>query len=484
MNKQTKWRNFALICGALRIAAASSEAAEAPAKDRPNIMVVISDDQSWPHAGAYGNPCVKTPAFDRIAREGVLFSHAFCASPSCTPSRAAILTGQDVWRLREGANLFGTLPQEFEVYPDLLEAVGYAVGYTKKGWSPGSEQAGGRKRNPAGSWYETFEQFIEKVPASAPFCFWYGSFEPHRPYKEGSGKEAGKKLEDVVVPGFLPDVPEIRSDFLDYYHEIDMFDKQLGEVIDLLEKRGQLDNTLILVTSDNGMPFPRAKTNLYDAGTRIPLAIRWGRKIRGGRKVDDFVNLTDVAPTVLEAAGVEIPAGMTGRSLMPLLTSKASGQIDPTRDHVVLGRERHGWNREPNIGYPMRAIRTKDYLYIRNFKPERQPGCDHDPGPSMTYLLENRNREPVQRFFKLFFEPRPEEELYLLAKDPYQMNNVVSDPSMAEIKKELRDLLETHLKQTGDPRMSGQGDAFDRYPYYGPPTGNSKILEMIPALDP
>lgn len=448
---------------------------------RPNILFVISDDQSWPHAGAYGAPCVKTPAFDRVAMEGVLFTHAFCASPSCTPSRAAILTGQDVWRLQEGANLMGTLSREFAVYPDLLEAAGYAVGYTGKGWAPGNYQPGRRKRNPAGPRYKSFGQFIAKLPESVPFCFWYGSSEPHRPYRKGSGKARGKDAEDVVVPGFLPDVPEVRSDILDYYAEIEQFDGQLGALIALLEKSNRLDNTLVIVTSDNGMPFPRGKSTLYDAGVRMPLAIRWGHKVQGSRKVDDFVNLTDIAPTVLEAAGVDIPSSMTGRSLMPILTSSLSGQVDPKRDHVVVARERHGWNREPNVGYPMRAIRTRLYLYIRNYQPDRRPGFDIDRGPSLEYLLKNRTREPTRRFFHLFFEPRPAEELYLVDKDPHQVNNVASDPAFAEITKDLRDRMESRLKQTGDPRMSDNGDVFDKYTYYGKPTGHSEILQTIPA---
>ena len=469
-------RGFLRTLGLGAAAVALRQAPAAPTATRkPNILLVVSDDQSWPHAGVYGDRVVQTPAFDRIAEEGVLFSHAFCSAPSCTPSRAAMLTGQDIWRLEEGANLCGTLPSKFAVYPDLVEAAGYAVGYTGKGWSPG--KLGGRKRNPAGPRFGSFEAFMKQVPAGKPFSFWYGSFEPHRPYKKGSGMAAGKSQEDVVVPAFLPDVPEVRSDLLDYYQEIERFDQQLAGLVACLEKEGRLDDTLIVVTSDNGMPFPRGKTTLYDAGTRMPLAIRWGSKIQGGRKVGDFVTLTDLAPTFLEAAGLNIPAEMTSRSLMPLLTSTASGQIDAKRDSVIVGRERHGWNREPNVGYPCRAIRTKEYLYIRNFKPDRQPGFDTDPGPSLEYMLKHRDEERMRRLFALWFEPRPAEELYNVGTDPDQMNNVEADPKYAAVKARLRNTLDAYLKQTGDPRVSGRGEVFDSYRYYGRPTGNSTLLD-------
>ena len=160
---------------------------------RPNILLAISDDQSWLHAGAYGDPVVQTPAFDRIAREGVLLTHAFCAAPTCGPSRSAILTGQPIWRLEEGGNIHSTLPSKFEVYTELLEEAGYVVGYTRKGWSPGRLEPGGRTRNPAGKRFDEFDTFLRRVPAGQPFCFWLGSFDPHRPYKLGSGRAAGKR---------------------------------------------------------------------------------------------------------------------------------------------------------------------------------------------------------------------------------------------------------------------------------------------------
>ena len=207
-----------------RPSAAAGKAAGAPR--RPNVLVAIADDWSFPHAGVYGDTTVRTPNFDRIAREGVRFTHAFVAAPSCTPSRAALLTGQAVHRLEEGANLHGFLPKSYPVYPDLLEDAGYVVGYTGKGWGPGRFEPGGRDRNPAGPVFTGFDEFMQKREPGRPFCFWFGSQDPHRPYEPGTGAQAGMRPEGVRVPRFLPDTAEVRQDLLDYYFEVQRFDRE------------------------------------------------------------------------------------------------------------------------------------------------------------------------------------------------------------------------------------------------------------------
>src|SRR5438876_163421 len=224
----------------------------AHADPHPNILFCLADDWAWPHAGIYGDKVVKTPNFDRVAREGFLFTHAFSAAPSCTPSRAAILTGQAPHRLEEGANLHGFLPKKFTVYPDLLEQAGYDVGFTGKGWGPGNFQAGGGTRNPAGPSFKNFDEFIKKLPEGKPFCFWFGSHSPHRPYEKGAGLKSGMKIEDVLVPPYLPDTPEIRSDILDYYFEVERFDRDVGELLALLQATGRSSNTLVVISGDNG----------------------------------------------------------------------------------------------------------------------------------------------------------------------------------------------------------------------------------------
>jgi N-sulfoglucosamine sulfohydrolase len=388
-------------------------------------------------------------------------------------SRGAILTGQEFWRLEEGGNLWSTLPEKFEVFPDLLEKTGYRVGFTRKGWGPSRFEPGGRKRNPAGSSYGSFEEFFKTIPEAKPFYFWFGSQDPHRPYEKGSGLASGKQLSDARVPPFLPDTSEVRADILDYYFEIERFDREVGAMLKLLEGSGRLENTLVVITSDNGMPFPRGKANAYDYGARLPLAIRWPRKVKGGRVIEDFISFIDYAPTFLEAVGLRPTPAMTGRSFLGLLTSGRSGRIDSRRDQVFIGRERHAFCRKDNVGYPCRAIRTHRYLYIRNFEPDRWPAGDPerygdiDGGPTKTFMMEHRSDPNMIRFFQMALEKRPSEELYDLSKDPGQLNNVAALPEYAQAKKRLRADLERRMAETNDPRVAGKGDFWDRSPYYG-----------------
>ena len=453
---------------------------------RPNILLCISDDQSWKHAGAYGSRMVKTPAFDRIAREGVLFQRNFTSNPTCSPSRSSLLTGQAFYRLEEGAQNWGTLPLKNKVYPDLLEAAGYHVGFTGKASGLVDWQASGWKRSPCGPEYnrkrlkppndgivtndyaENFREFLQRRDANQPFCFWYGGIEPHREYSPGCGVRAGKKLSEAELPPWLPDNDEVRSDVLDYAFEIEWFDSHLGKIIQILESSGELDNTLILVTADNGMPFPRSKGQLYDSGARVPLAVRWGSRVKGGRAVEDFVSFPDYAPTILEAAGLSKTPEMTGRSFLSVLVSNGSGQIDPTRDHVITGRERYYPELLP---FPCRALRTADHLYIRNYRPDRcvagvAPDYkDGEFGPAAgKHLLAGRGQSIGRYRWEMTFGMRPAEELYDLSKDPDQMHNVASDKAYAEVLDRLGIQLERELVATGDPRAVGRGDIFDTYP--------------------
>ena len=460
----------------LVIAGAPVIAADPPAQ--PNIVLAIADDWGWPHASAYGDAVVQTPTFDRLAREGVLFAHSFVSSPSCTPSRGAIITGQQFYRLGAGGNLHCEWPAgKFAEYPQLLAEAGYHVGTYRKSWGPG-------RGNPAGQKYRSVDDFFAARAAGQPFCFWFGSTDPHRPYEHHSGEKAGLDLAKVHLYPQFPDAAIVRGDVADYYLEIQRFDREVGELLAKLAAMGELDNTLVVMTSDHGMPFPRGKTNLYDCGVHVPLAIRWPTHVPAARTVTDFVSHTDLAPTFLKAAGLEVPAPMTGRSLLPILESEKAGRVDPARDHVLVGRERHVQAQEAPEpgGYPMRAIRSDDFLYIRNFKPERWPSGTPDPakafkpdawladcdnGPTKRYLYEHRDEPGVREQYELCFGKRPAEELYDLRTDSNQIKNVASDAGYADAKARLAAQLESELRATDDPRISGDGDAFDKYPYYG-----------------
>ena len=459
-----------------RLVAAAARAST----DRPNILFCISDDQSWPHVGAAGDAVVKTPAFDRIARSGVLLTHAFVDAPSCTPSRSAILTGQHMWRLEEAGNLHSTLRAKFQVYPEILEKAGYVVGHSGKGWAPGRAEPGGRARNPAGPRFRDFQTFLSQIPGESPFCYWLGSHYPHRPYPPGSGLRAGKSTEQVQVPPHLPDEPIVRGDLLDYYVAIEKFDHTVLQALESLQKVGLLENTLIVITSDNGMPFPRGKATLYDSGVRVPLAVSWPGHIEEGRRIDALTMLTDLAPTFLEAAGLEPPTDMTGRSLLPLLLSKSPSPPDP-REAVFFGMERHSGARFGGKGYPSRAIRTRSYLYSKNFQPDRWPGGDPDPrgsvraipygevdpSPSKTLLRELQHQQPFRRYFDLAFAKRPAQELYDLTGDPAQLSNLAGKPDYAKIKQRLSRQLMDYLTATADPRALGKPALWDYYPHYG-----------------
>ncbi len=466
------------------------------AKKRPNILFAISDDQSWPHASAYGCEFVSTPAFDRVAREGVLFHNAFVCAPQCSPNRASILTGRYIWQNEEAGTHASSFPRNLPVFTELLEESGYQLGYTGKPWGPGNWQISGWERNPVGPEFSeikyenppldgirnldyaaNFEAFLDQKSFEQPFFFWYGASEPHRSYKQGSGLAAGKKTESVTVPEFLPDHPIIRSDILDYAVEIEWFDAHLERMLNMLEERGELENTVVVVTSDNGMPFPRAKANLYEYGIHMPLAVRWGDRVKAGREVDDLVSFVDFAPTFLQTAGVSIPENVTGKSFLNVLLSSKNGRVDEQRKHIFTGRERHTHARPNNWAYPSRAIRTKEYLYIWNLKPDRWPAGnptgsgqpqgyhDIDACPSKTFIIERRDEYPELAAASL--DKRPEEELYDINADAACLNNLAEQAEFEQIRTILRTELEKTLAETGDPRMSGS-EIFESYPRYSP----------------
>ncbi len=482
-----------LLAGSLALGAAGC--GTSPERTRPNILLAYTDDQSYPHASALGDPVVRTPAFDRVAREGVVFTHSFTACPSCTPSRSALLTGRPIWRVGEAGVLFGTLPSEYPLFPHLLEDAGYHTGFVGKGWAPGDWRAGGLTRHPLGTEYAdraeadpprgidtrdyaaNFQDFLADRPEGAPFFFFFGATEPHRDYDPGIGERSGLDPAAVRVPPYLPDAPEVRSELLDYYYEIEHFDRHLGRMLEALESIGELENTLVVVTSDNGMPFSRTKATLYDSGTRMPTAVRWGNRAVGGRRVDDLVSHIDLAPTFLDAAGLEPNSMHDGRSLVPLLVDSREGRIDPDRDHVITAMERHTWCRPDGGTYPMRAIRTHDHLYIRNFEPDRwptggpefissnkAPHGDIDDGPFKDFMLRPETRRDFAREFELGFGKRPLEELYDCNADPHQMQNLADDPAHAETKQRLWSRLESSLRASGDPRVDGI-EAWQQYAY-------------------
>ena len=506
---------------------------------RPNILFCFADD--W---GRYAriytsvetrpsiNQVLKTPVIDRTAREGVLFRNAFVTAPSCTPCRSSLLSGQYFFRTGRGAILQGAIwDTNIPSYPLLLRDAGYHIGKSHKVWSPGKpadapyggqkyayEKAGrdfcdfsenatrlvregmsfeAAKQRILAQVRDNFDAFLADRKPGQPFCYWFGPTLTHRAYEKGSGKALWGIEPDLLkgkLPRFMPDVPEVRADYTDYMGEIQAWDAGVGVLLKKLENIGELDQTLVVLSGDHGMPgVPGGKCNLYDHGVGVALIVR-GPGVKPGRVVDDFVNLMDLAPTFLEAGGVKPPATMIARSFLDVLRSDKSGQVDPARTWVVTGRERHvAAAREGNLPYPHRGLRTAEFLYVRNFAPERWPMgsprfeskadlpsakaletntfvafADMDASPTKAWLVRQYAEPEWEWHYNHAFGKRPAEELYDLRNDPDQTKNLASDPAFAARKRELSDRLLKILAEAKDPRVTGDGQTFERPPFIDP----------------
>ncbi|MSU48606.1 MAG: hypothetical protein EXS37_05835 [Opitutus sp.] len=444
---------------------------------RPNILFFIADNWAWPHAGALGDPTAKTPVFNRIAREGVLFNHAFCPVPSCSPTRSSLLTGRAAHQLGEAANLWSGFPRHLAVFTDALRQAGYEVGFSGKGWGPGRFIESGWPENPVGKQFRDFAEFMAQHDLARPFFFWSGNTDTSlNKWRHEPAGWAGLDPKSVKVPPQFPDAEEVRLSLLGYYGGVSRIDEDAGRCVAELEKRRLLDATLVVYTSDNGWQMPRGLANCYDTGTRVPLVVRWGGRLQAGRRTDDFVSLTDIAPTLLELAGLTPTAGMTGRSFADVLLGRASAVV---RDHVFLERERHANVRRGDLSYPIRGIRTREFLYLWNLRPDRWPAGDPkayfavgdygdvDGSRAKLFMLANAARPEVKRHFVLSFGKRPAEELFELGRDPHQLTNVAGRPEFAAVQRELHARVERWMHDTADPRVDPKYDAWDTYPYFG-----------------
>jgi N-sulfoglucosamine sulfohydrolase len=527
---------YLAICVASLISGQSLSGSE---PKRPNILFLFADDWGR-YASIYAevngkgsiNDVVRTPNFDKAARQGVLFRNAHVNAPSCTPCRSSLLSGQYFWRTGRGAILQGAVwDTSIPSFPLLLKDSGYQLGKSYKVWSPGTPPDapfGGQKYSfqKAGGLFNKFSENVTKLvekgksldeskeelyaeiranfsdflssrDTSKPFCFWFGPTNVHRTWNKGSGKKLWNIDPDSLqgkMPPYLPDVPEVREDLADYFGEIAAWDAGIGVILAELDKTGERENTLVAISGDHGAPgFPHGKCNLYGFGTGVSLAIS-GPGVVGGRVVDDFVNLPDLAPTFLEAAGLPRPEVMTGRSLWPILKSNQSGLVDPDRTWVVTGRERHVENARVDFSpYPQRAIRTAQHLFIINFKPERWPlgdpyrlegdnlatideiekntrttHPDDDAGPTKAWLVGQRNSTKWKSHYESVYGKRPKYELYDLVKDPHETKNVAEDPAYASVKATLEKRLMSVLSSTGDPRLIEDGVYFESPPMSGP----------------
>lgn len=501
--------------------------------DRPNILFAISDDQSYPHTSFAGSRFIKTPGFDRIASEGIYFTNCYAGSPGSAPSRSSLVTGRYHWQNEQSGQHASSWMKKYIPFVDLLNKNGYHTGFTGKGVAPfqyarDDQDSLWRKENAAGkvynsvkyqkngpfdertaegigniNYYENFREFMQKRKGNEPFFFWYGATEPHRAYEKDSWIRNGKRLEDVDVPGFLPEDDIIKGDMLDYAVEIEWFDRHLTKMLNYLDSIGELDNTIVVVTADNGMAFPGAKASCFEFGVHVPLAIRYPKDFPGKRKVDDPVSFVDFAPTFLELTKTSKVGMMPifGKSITHILRSKKSGVVDKTKKYIFAGRERHSSSRWNNLGYPQRAIRSTDFLFIWNMKPERWPAgapqaikpgseneivpmygldengkhisewafTDVDASPSKSYLIENHSDTTIRKYFDHSFAIRPMFELYDVKNDPYCLQNLSGTSEYKNIEDEMKSALEQELRRSEDPRVVGpEPEIFETYERYSP----------------
>lgn len=472
---------FTLIFAALLLMHGTARAAEATAA-RPNVLFIIADDASRHFGQACGCNWVKTPNIDRLAKSGLVFDNAYTPTSKCAPSRASILTGRNPWQLEDAANHQPYFPAKFMAISEALAKAGVQTGGAGKTWGPGEAKladgsqrdfalgGGGKDANNPGA---GLTAFLKKRTPGTPFFYWFGSHYPHRSYKVDSGIAAGKKPSDIdKVPAYWPDNELIRRDMLDYAIEVEAYDAQVGSLLDALDASGEAKNTLIIVTSDHGMPFPRVKGHTYDDAHHIPFIAAWPAGIvQSGRRVPEFISFIDLAPTFLELFGVDgVAQGMsriTGRSFTDLFLNEAKGE----RGKVIVGRERNDVLARPGspagLGYPARAIRSGNLFYVHNFAPDRWP-CgdpelglkDTDASPSKTLATQSGEKDP---FWQHAFGKRPAEQLFDLERDPDCVVNLAADPAFAGKLAALRETLMSELTKQNDPRALGQGEVFDQY---------------------
>ncbi len=499
----------------------------------PNILFAISDDQSFAHTGFVGCSFVETPAFDRVATEGVYFTNCIAASPGCAPSRSSIVTGRYHWQNEQSGQHASSWMKKYVPFIDLLDANGYVTGRTGKGVAPFqyARSAGDslwRKTNAGGiehsninynkapgvdertasgissrNYFENFKFFIDSIKGDKPFFFWYGAHEPHRGFEQDSWKRNNKELKNAEIPGFLPEHEIVSGDILDYAVEIEWFDLHLQRMLTYLEQIGELENTIVIVTSDNGMSFPRAKANGYEYGIHVPFAVRFPKEFPGGRIVNDPVGFADIAPTILEITNTNSKGMMpiSGKSFLNILKSKKQGFVDKNRKYAFSGRERHSSSRYKNWGYPQRIIRSDEFLLIWNMEPNRWPSgapqrivkgttdklwpkfgidkngkhhsewafTDIDAAPSKSFIIENMNDDYVSYYFHLTIDKRPEFELFDIQKDPFCLDNLIGNTNYSSVEEEMKTVLLDKLKKTKDPRITGPDkEIFDSYIRYSP----------------
>lgn len=400
-----------------------------------NIVFLFADDLGMPDLGVYGNQAIHTPNLDRLAKESVLFTRAYVTSPQCSPSRASILTGRSP-HVVGASRLHVDAQKEFTSVIQLLKQGGYYTGAYRKVHQEHIEAQFDYKGD------KDLTAFFSKRPADKPFFLWFGSTDPHRPYQSGtySYQHDPQKLS---VPDYLPDTKAVREDLANYYNEITRFDKECGEILQLLDKNNLSENTIVVVSSDNGKPFPRAKSTLYESGIHIPLIVKWPGISKAGSKRDELVSLLDLTPTWLDGAGLPVPVEMEGNSLRSLLR----GNVGKSREYLFSERNWHdNWD-------PMRSVVSKRYKLIQNYRPEAPwlSTLDRLYSPAWEEYEKLKNQGQLGKKLQWFFAAsKPETEFYDLENDPGEWNNLARDPAYQTLVMQHQSALAKWMNDTHD----------------------------------
>jgi N-sulfoglucosamine sulfohydrolase len=440
------------------------------ADDRPNILLILSDDQSTPHLGCLGETGIHTPNLDRFAASGMLFDKHFCGAPQCVPSRATFLTGRSAVAVRM-TRFSSPLPADVPTTADLLRAQGYFTGICRRSFHLNGPEKRGPvtdatyKKHPE---LQTFSKrvdfldvnsprtmtvplvnsFLDKVPAGKPFFLWVNFNEPHHPWNR-KGPGAPHDPLKVTVPPYLPDIPEVRTDLARYYDEIGAADEEFQWIMDILEKRGLAKNTAVFFLGDNGYAFPHGKGSLHDPGLNTPLLVRWPGKVKAGTRSSALISGEDLAPTMLEAAGAPIPKEMSGRSFLKLLL----GETFEARKYIFAERGPHGQGtfteKTKSSSFDQsRCVRSAKFKLIYNCTPNMvYAPVDSSGDPYWKGMNKLHNAGKLEAKFEraYFTTPRPIYELYDLEKDPGEMENVAGNPEYAKVERELKAALQDKM---------------------------------------
>ena len=439
---------------------------------RPNFVLITADDMNWDAVGTFGCPTAgTTPNIDRLAAEGLRFKHGHVTIAVCQPSRSALMTGRYP-HLSGGEGFYRLRYKGVPILPAILRAEGYNVGilgkvahstpYQAFQWDMARDQIHlGQGRNPE-VYCQYAKNFVQNaIDGDRPFFLMANSHDPHRPFYGNDKSEWYGKLdppavppsrtftpEEVIVPGFLPDIPDVRLEIAEYYNSVRRCDDTVGRLLDVLDETGVAENTLVMFLSDNGMAFPFAKTNCYLNSTRTPWVVRWPAVVQAGRvDAEHFISGIDYLPTVLDAIGVDIPAGVNGQSLLPVLRGEEQAGCEQvfTQFHQTSAR----------LNYPMRCVQNARFGYI--FNPwsdgERAFRNESQNGRSWQAMQEAAANDPELAARNHLFTYRVLEEFYDFANDPNALNNLIDDPNYADEIQGLRNALEAWMVETGDPAL-------------------------------